>query len=151
MFVMRKLFNIIFLLTFILLIFSSSESYAQGILKVEQIAIAVAVEDRQPVGVSEVFADTVGTLYCFTEIRGMGESTTVSQVWYYGENRMAEVKLNVRGYRWRTWSTKVMQVEWTGDWRVDVVSEDGKILKSKRFRIVATDDSIVTPDTTSIQ
>ena len=40
-----------------------------------------------------------------------------------------------------------MQAEWTGDWRVDVVSEDGKILKSKRFRIVATDDSIVAPDT----
>jgi len=148
---MRKNFNIIFLITFILLLFSGSEIHAQGILKVEQIAIAVAVEDRQPIGVSDVFADTVGTLYCYTEIRGMGQSTTVSQVWYYGENRMAEVKLSVRGYRWRTWSTKVMQVEWTGDWRVDVVSEDGKILKSKRFRIVATDDPAVFQDTTSTQ
>jgi len=146
---MRKNFNIIFLLTFILLLFSGSEIHAQGSLKVEQIAIAVAVEDRQPIGVSDVFADTVGTLYCYTEIRGMGQSTTISQVWYYGENRMAEVKLNVRGYRWRTWSTKVMQVEWTGDWRVDVVSENGKILKSKRFRIVATDDSAGFPDTTT--
>ena len=140
-------FNIIFLFIFLLRLFSGSTIHAQGILKVEQIAIAIAVEDRQPIGVSDVFADTVGALYCFTEIRGMGESTTVSQVWYYGEKRMAEVKLNVRGYRWRTWSTKVMQAEWTGDWRVDVVSEDGKILKSKRFRIVATNDSIVAPDT----
>jgi len=141
--------NIIFFLIFNLLLLSGSAIHAQGILKVELIAVAVAVENRQPIGVSDVFADTVGTLFCFTEIRGMGESTTVSQVWYYGENRMAEVKLNVRGYRWRTWSTKVIQVEWTGDWRVDVVSEDGKILKSKRFRIVATDDSVVSPDTTS--
>jgi len=144
---MMNKFNIIFLFIFFLRLFSGSTIHAQGILKVEQIAIAIAVEDRQPIGVSDVFADTVGALYCFTEIRGMGESTTVSQVWYYGEKRMAEVKLNVRGYRWRTWSTKVMQAEWTGDWRVDVVSEDGKILKSKRFRIVATDDSIVAPDT----
>jgi len=144
---MMNKFNIIYLFIFFLRLFSGSTIHAQGILKVEQIAIAIAVEDRQPIGVSDVFADTVGALYCFTEIRGMGESTTVSQVWYYGEKRMAEVKLNVRGYRWRTWSTKVMQAEWTGDWRVDVVSEDGKILKSKRFRIVATDDSIVAPDT----
>ena len=148
---MMNKFNILFSLIFVLHLFSSSAIFAQGILKVEQIAIAVAVEDRQPVGVSDVFADTVGALYCFTEIRGMGESTTVSQVWYYGEKRMAEVKLNVRGYRWRTWSTKIMQVDWTGDWRVDVVSEDGKILKSKRFRIVATNDSIVVPDTLSNQ
>jgi len=130
---MMNKFNIIFLFIFFLRLFSGSTIHAQGILKVELIAIAIAVEDRQPIGVSDVFADTVGALYCFTEIRGMGESTTVSQVWYYGEKRMAEVKLNVRGYRWRTWSTKVMQAEWTGDWRVDVVSEDGKILKSKDF------------------
>lgn len=150
MFVMRDKFNIIFLF-FILYLISGSAISAQGILKIERIAIAVAVEDRQPIGVSDVFADTVGALYCFTEIRGMGETTTVSQVWYYGEKRMAEVKLTVRGYRWRTWSTKVMQVEWTGDWRVDVVSEDGKILKSKRFRIVATNESVAVPDTLSNQ
>lgn len=148
---MMNKFKIIFLLNLFLYLFSGSTIFGQVTLKVEQIAIAVSVEDRQPVGVSDVFADTVGALYCFTEIRGMGESTTVSQVWYWGEKRMAEVKLNVRGYRWRTWSTKVMQVEWTGDWRVDVVSEDGKILKSKRFRIVATDDSIAAPDTLSNQ
>lgn len=148
---MMNKFNIIFLLNFFLYLFSGSAIFGQVSLKVEQIAIALSVEDRQPVGVSDVFADTVGALYCFTEIRGMGESTTVSQVWYYGEKRMAEVKLNVRGYRWRTWSTKIMQVEWTGDWRVDVVSEDGKILKSKRFRIVATNDSIAAPDTVTNQ
>ena len=96
-------FNIIFLFIVFLHLFSGSTIHAQGFLKVEQIAIAIAVEDREPIGVSDVFADTVGALYCFTEIRGMGESTTVSQVWYYGEKRMAEVKLNVRGYRWRTW------------------------------------------------
>ena len=146
---MVNVFKNILILTIILLPFSGSVLYSQDILKVEQIAIAMAVEDRQPIGVSDVFADTVGTLYCFTEIRGIGENTTVSQVWYHGENRMAEVKLSVRGYRWRTWSTKVMQAEWTGDWRVDVVSEDSKILKSKRFRIVATDDSVASPDTTS--
>ena len=79
----------------------------------------------------------------------MGDSTTVSHVWYHGENRRADVKLNVRGYRWRTWSTKVIQKDWTGDWRVDIVSADGKILKSKRFRIIDTNSDEVAIDTTS--
>ena len=78
----------------------------------------------------------------------MGDSTTVSHVWYHGEIRRADVQLNVRGYRWRTWSTKVIQEDWTGEWRVDVVSADGKILKSKRFRIIDTDGSENEVDTT---
>lgn len=125
------------------------EIKAQSILKIERITVSTSVENRQPVGESDVFADSVGTLYCFTEIRGMGDSTTISHVWYHGENRRAEVKLNVRGYRWRTWSTKSIQEDWTGEWRVDVVSADGKILKSKRFRIVKTNDSGANPDTVS--
>ena len=139
----------IFLLTLVILIAALIDLKAQSIMKIERIAVSTGVENRQPVGESDTFADSVGTLFCYTEIRGMGDSTTVSHVWYHGENRRADVKLNVRGYRWRTWSTKVIQKDWTGDWRVDVVSADGKILKSKRFRIIDTNSNEVVIDTTS--
>lgn len=138
-----------FLLTLFILIVALIDLKAQSILKIERIVVSTGVENRQPVGESDTFADSVGTLFCYTEIRGMGDSTTVSHVWYHGENRRADVKLNVRGYRWRTWSTKVIQKDWTGDWRVDVVSADGKILKSKRFRIIDTNSNEVAIDTTS--
>lgn len=138
-----------FLLTLFILIVAINDLKAQSILKIERIAVSTGVENRQPVGESDTFADSVGTLFCYTEIRGMGDSTTVSHVWYHGENRRADVKLNVRGYRWRTWSTKVIQKDWTGDWRVDIVSADGKILKSKRFRIIDTNSNEVAIDTTS--
>ena len=139
----------IFLLTLVILIAALIDLKAQSIMKIERIAVSTGVENRQPVGESDTFADSVGTLFCYTEIRGMGDSTTVSHVWYHGENRRADVKLNVRGYRWRTWSTKVIQKDWTGDWRVDIVSADGKILKSKRFRIIDTNSNEVAIDTTS--
>lgn len=138
-----------FLLTLFILIIALIDLKAQSILKIERIVVSTGVENRQPVGESDTFADSVGTLFCYTEIRGMGDSTTVSHVWYHGENRRADVKLNVRGYRWRTWSTKVIQKDWTGDWRVDIVSADGKILKSKRFRIIDTNSDEVAIDTTS--
>jgi len=138
-----------FLLTLFILMVAIIDLKAQSILKIERVAVSTGVENRQPVGESDTFADSVGTLFCYTEIRGMGDSTTVSHVWYHGENRRADVKLNVRGYRWRTWSTKVIQKDWTGDWRVDIVSADGKILKSKRFRIIDTNSNEVAIDTTS--
>ena len=138
-----------FLLTLFILMVALIDLKAQSILKIERIVVSTGVENRQPVGESDTFADSVGTLFCYTEIRGMGDSTTVSHVWYHGENRRADVKLNVRGYRWRTWSTKVIQKDWTGDWRVDIVSADGKILKSKRFRIIDTNSNEVAIDTTS--
>ena len=138
-----------FLLALFILIVALIDLKAQSILKIERIVVSTGVENRQPVGESDTFADSVGTLFCYTEIRGMGDSTTVSHVWYHGENRRADVKLNVRGYRWRTWSTKVIQKDWTGDWRVDIVSADGKILKSKRFRIIDTNSNEVAIDTTS--
>lgn len=135
-------------LTTLLILSNMSEIGAQTVLKVERIVVSTAVEERRPVGESDTFPDSVGTLFCYTEIRGMGDSTTVSHVWYHGEIRRADVQLNVRGYRWRTWSTKVIQEDWTGEWRVDVVSADGKILKSKRFRIIDTDGSENEVDTT---
>ena len=138
-----------FLLALFIPIVALIDLKAQSILKIERIVVSTGVENRQPVGESDTFADSVGTLFCYTEIRGMGDSTTVSHVWYHGENRRADVKLNVRGYRWRTWSTKVIQKDWTGDWRVDIVSADGKILKSKRFRIIDTNSNEVAIDTTS--
>lgn len=135
-------------LTTLLILSNMSEIGAQTVLKVERIVVSTAVEERRPVGESDTFPDSVGTLFCYTEIRGMGDSTTVSHVWYHGEIRRADVQLNVWGYRWRTWSTKVIQEDWTGEWRVDVVSADGKILKSKRFRIIDTDGSENEVDTT---
>ena len=146
---LRIIFTKYIFLPFVFIFHLLGEIGAQSILKIKRITVSTSVENRQPVGEADVFADSVGTLYCFTEIRGMGDSTTVSHVWYHGENRRAEVKLNVRGYRWRTWSTKSIQKDWTGEWRVDVVSADGKILKSKRFRIVKTNESGANPDTVS--
>ena len=46
------------------------------------------------------------------------------------------VRLKVdKSARWRTWSSKIILPRWTGDWRVDVVSEHGRVLGSVSFKI----------------
>ena len=104
-------------------------------VSVGEAAIGTAVEDRVLVGQGFQFDSAVGRLYAFTRIVGAPSETQVSHRWYYGEQLMAEVSLPVRGANWRTWSTKSVMPQWVGNWRVDVVAEDGSVLDSLNFSL----------------
>lgn len=104
-------------------------------IQVEEMDFCTGIEQRGPVGVDTVFADTIGQVYCYTKIANAPDTTSISHVWYYQNKRMAEVNLDVKAKSWRTWSSKRILTEWTGRWRVDVVDANGNILKSKFFSI----------------
>ena len=110
---------------------------AQGAdtLTVSDLQLCTGIENRTPVGAATAFPDTVGTVWCYTVIEGAPEATTVTHVWYRGDEKMAEVSLNVGPKWWRTWSSKKIPVEWTGAWRIDVVSASGAVLKSATFEV----------------
>lgn len=110
-------------------------------LRVSQIEIATAINNRQPTGVDTLFSPTVGRLFCFTQIRGASDSTKISQIWYYKDQEKARVELNVKSNDWRTWSSKSILESWTGPWRVMVVDAHGNVLATKSFRI-ASDQSL---------
>lgn len=97
--------------------------------------VCTAIEDREPVGAGDTFPATVGKLYCHTLVEGAQEPTTVTHVWYYGEKKMAEVSLTVGSARWRTWSSKRIMKSWTGEWRVEILDEEGKLLTTISFQI----------------
>lgn len=105
-------------------------------IKVEQMTFCTNVVDRQPVLPDTAFADTVKSVYCFTKIVGAKDTTEVTHVWYYEDEEMAKITLPVKSPSWRTWSSKSILKTWDGKWRVDVLSEDGKVLKSKVFTIM---------------
>ena len=98
-------------------------------------AIGTSVQDRVLVGQGFQFDSSVGKLYAFTRIIGAPSETRVSHLWYYGDQLMAEVNLPVRGDNWRTWSSKSVMPDWVGNWRVDVVAEDGSVLDSLNFSV----------------
>lgn len=104
-------------------------------LQVQDVAIGTGVHDRVPTGISANFDSSVGKLYAFTRIVGAEGDTRVYHKWYHGDELVADVPLTVRSGDWRTWSTKNVQPEWTGDWRLVVVSEDGTILGSTKFAV----------------
>jgi len=131
------MFKLSIIALFIFWVVFTAVAFAQDTqqLKVENMEICSAVEDRQPTGADTTFSATLEELYCFTKLVGAEGETSVSHVWYMGDEEKAKVDLSVKSENWRTWSSKKIIPEWAGSWRVDVVSADGEILASKEFTV----------------
>jgi hypothetical protein len=104
-------------------------------LKVDEMVFCTAVQDRVPSGADTAFASIVENVYCFVKVNGAADTTAITQVWYYQDREVARVELAVKSSSWRTWSTKKIPPEWQGNWRVDVLSPTGDVLKSSEFAI----------------
>ena len=96
--------------------------------------LGTGVKDREPEGVADSFSADVGKVYCWTKVTGAAGSE-VTHAWYKGEQKMAEVKLAIPYPSTRTWSYKTIPPDGKGDWHVDVVAADGKVLASLPFKI----------------
>ena len=97
-------------------------------------AVGTGVQDRQLQGGAESFPASVGKVYCFTKIGKTAPGAEFEHVWYHGTDEVGRVKLTAQASPWRTYSSKNVPPEATGDWRVDVV-QDGKVLKSVSFKV----------------
>ena len=105
----------------------------EATVSVEDSAICQQVVDRVPMGKGDVFSPDVPELYCFTRIVGADVDTEVTHNWYYKGNLMASVVLPVGSASWRTWRTKEMSPELTGEWMVEILSKEGVPLESIIF------------------
>lgn len=103
-------------------------------IKVNGAAIAHSINDRMPVDTGRVFSDSVGELYAWTEIAGASGST-IHHVWYHGDEKVADVSIDVGGSPWRAWSKKTISADDDGAWRVEVTDPNGTVLKTLHFTI----------------
>jgi hypothetical protein len=104
-------------------------------LQIESAAVCQDVVDREPVGISDVFAKETPRVFCYCRVVGAAGETQVTHNWYYKGSLKASVKLNVRSPNWRTWSSKTIIPEWTGEWMVEILSADGTPLESIIFYV----------------
>jgi hypothetical protein len=105
----------------------------EPMLKVVRDVLASAVTDRQPVEATIPISTGVEQIFYFTELEG--GPATIRHVWTWQGRTMATVTLEVKTPRFRTWSSKRIQPEWTGQWRVEAQTTDGMVLSSKDFTI----------------
>ena len=126
-------FPILFIILFLSVAWSQEKVLSN--IEINYFVIASSVEKLVPQGVSTTFSSSVSRLYAFCEINGALEEINLMHLWYYEGKLMAAVKLPVKSNRWRTYSSKNILPEWTGQWRVDATTKDGLVLSTSEFKI----------------
>lgn len=100
---------------------------------ISQAVFAKAVEDRTPVEIVTEADHSLGKIYFFTNIRHLS-GDRITHRWIYKDKVKAEVSFDIKGNRWRVWSSKNLWHTWKGAWQVDVINAKGEVLLSKTFK-----------------
>ncbi len=110
---------------------------ASGVCFAVEVVDAVVcrdVQDREPVEPGDSFPADVGKVWCWSKIKD-GKGETIKHIYYYEGEEKAVIELSIGSSMWRTRSSKRILSSWTGNWRVDIVDEEGVTLKSLAFKI----------------
>lgn len=91
-----------------------------------------AIQEHEPVGSVDSLSTATDQVYFFTEIAGL-QGDTITHRWTHGGEVRAEVPFSIGGPRWRVYSSKKLLPAWTGEWIVEVLGADDKVLGTKRL------------------
>ena len=101
--------------------------------EVSRAMFTIGVDNREPViKVDTIDSSSFNSISFFTELTNF-EGQTVSHQWYYDAELMYEKAFEVKGPRWRVWTSKTFIPEWTGTWTVDIVDSEGGVIDSRSF------------------
>lgn len=119
------------------LFFSGSDKASAEIYSVvvEDAVICLDIKDRRPVHESQRVNANVGKIFCWTMLLN-GEGKKIRYIWHIGDNVSPSNWLSVTSNRFRAWCPRNIDSRTTGPARVDIVDEQGRILKSIDFEIV---------------
>ena len=90
------------------------------------------VDQREPTESLQNLTNENGQVKFFTELRDMGGQTAIHR-WEYEGKVVAEIEFDVKGPRWRVWSSKSLVPQWTGDWKVSVINGAGEVISEKNL------------------
>lgn len=117
---------------------------------VERAQFTSRVQDHEPVDeVSDTFKASDDPLYFFTQVKG-AEGQTITHRWKYNGEVKAEVPLQIGSSDWRTYSSKELMPGWDGEWTVEVVDANGKVLEEKSVNVESQAQNVsYSPDESS--
>ena len=106
-------------------------------LKITEMAVTTKIVRGNPIdSVHRISSASVKALYCFTRLQSdLGHETSIRHIWYRDEVKVGEYLLPVKGERWRTYSKKMIEKGWVGEWRVEALDSEGHLLKAVKFRM----------------
>lgn len=105
-------------------------------LSVIKASVCSNIQNRMPAGVDTTFPPSIGRVYVWNQIEARRFPSKISHIYYFKGNRIDEISLDVRSANWRTWSAKSIPSHGgQGEWRVDITSADGDLLRRLHFEI----------------
>ncbi len=107
-------------------------------------AFTTAIADREPVDTLQTIEANDQKIYFFTELLEM-QGQTATHRWEYNGEVMAEVAFEVKGPRWRVWSSKNMQPGWVGEWKVSVLNSANEVISESMLTVTAATATEATP------
>lgn len=122
--------TIIKTLLFAMLLGTCPASYAG---EVSRAMFTIGVDNREPVlSVDSISSGSYTSISFFTELNNLSGHNVTHQ-WTYDNKVMFEKTFEVKGDRWRVWTSKTLIPGWTGSWTVNVLDDDRTVLASKSF------------------
>ena len=124
---MRPNMKILFLTA--ALVFSSSSLAGE----VSRAMFTIGIDNREPAMiVDSIDSSTYTSISFFTEMNDLAGHNITHQ-WILNDKVMFEKTFEVKGARWRVWTSKTLIPDWTGLWTVNVLDDDRSVLASKSF------------------
>jgi len=102
---------------------------------VDKATVCLEVKDRLPVQECQRINANAGRIFCWSMLLN-GQGKKVRYIWYTGEKASASSWLTITSNRFRAWCPRKLDPKASGPARVDIVDEQGRILKSIEFEIV---------------
>lgn len=101
--------------------------------EVSRAVFTIGIDNREPViMVDSINSSAYNSISFFTELNGLAGHSVTHQ-WVYNDKVMFEKTFDVKGDRWRVWTSKTLLPSWTGIWTVKVLDTDRTELASKSF------------------
>jgi len=106
-----------------------------GAISVEEISVTTRIFRGNPVdAVQRISSSAIKEIYCFTKVVSPDDGQReIVHAWYRKDELISRFRLPVSGTSWRTYSKKLVTRDMAGEWRVEVLDSEGKLLKSTKF------------------
>jgi len=90
------------------------------------------IENREPVDQLVSVPAEMQKAFYFTELLDF-KGDTITHQWMFQGQEMYRLNFDVKGPRWRVWSSKRMLPRWNGSWTVNILDANGKTIHSDSF------------------
>lgn len=102
---------------------------------VKRFLLPRSVSNKEPLGeLNDISfnADGIAVVWIYSEVVDK-RGSLLNYVWLHEGSQVATVKVDIRGNRWRSYSSKVINQSMSGSWRVELHDGEGRLLASADF------------------